>query len=494
MAEAAAGAYARAGLARALALGRDALELASTPLERARALETIGHASFSTYDGSTAWEALREAADIVRSETPDDHARLADICGWAVLLPTRASGTMRVQPPADVVLPYLKLGLECVGSEDSEARVRLLAAQGCWDFGYGITPYDEGGDRARLAAEQARAIAKRMGRVDLELIAIDAISSGMNVRGLYGLAEPLDRERVELTRSVHDPFEISDTYYTASWSAYEVGHYRVVLALAAEFEALDLPALPLGHLANSVLARVPLGTWDEALADQARLRAMLGGNAAQPPSFASGGHGAEVLIHEARGERAAADAVLAEIDAWMGGGERPRLWSMPQAAVAMSRRGDFARARALLRNLSGDHRLYHARALEAHCSLVAEERAWAEVPELVAEARRHAEVGEIHALPRHADRLEARALMAGGDADGARALLERAVSGFRALDATWEVALSELALGEALAALDRLDDAADSVASAAVVFERLRVPRELEQARALLSGLPAPRR
>ena len=333
-----------------------------------------------------------------------------------------------------------------------------------------------------------------MGRVDLELIAIDAISSGMNVRGLYGLAEPLDRERVELTRSVHDPFEISDTYYTASWSAYEVGHYRVVLALAAEFEALDLPALPLGHLANSVLARVPLGTWDEALADQARLRAMLGGNAAQPPSFASGGHGAEVLIHEARGERAAADAVLAEIDAWMGGGERPRLWSMPQAAVAMARRGDFARARALLRNLSGDHRLYHARALEARCSLVAEERAWAEVPELVAEARRHAEVGEIHALPRHADRLEARALMAGGDADGARALLERAVSGFRALDATWEVALSELALGEALAALDRLDDAADSVASAAVVFERLRVPRELEQARALLSGLPAPRR
>ena len=107
----------------------------------------------------------------------------------------------------------------------------------------------------------------------------------------------------------------------------------------------------------------------------------------------------EALIHEARGERAAADAVLAEIDAWMGGGERPRLWAMPQAAVAMARRGDFARARALLRHLAGDHRLYHARELEARCSLVAEERAWAEDRRSSPRRAAHAEVGELHALP-----------------------------------------------------------------------------------------------
>ena len=146
------------------------------------------------------------------------------------------------------------------------------------------------------------------------------------------------------------------------------------------FEAFDLPALPLGHLSNSVLARVPLGTWDAALAEQGRLREMLGESANQPPSFASGGHGAHALIHEARGDHAAADAVLAEIDAWMGGGERPRLWSMPQAAVALARRGDYIRARALLSHLSGRHLLYRARPLEARCSLAAEERAWADVP------------------------------------------------------------------------------------------------------------------
>ena len=60
--------------------------------------------------GSDAWEALREAADIVLAETPGDRARIADICGFAVMIPTRAPGLMRAQPPADEVTPYLELG------------------------------------------------------------------------------------------------------------------------------------------------------------------------------------------------------------------------------------------------------------------------------------------------------------------------------------------------------------------------------------------------
>jgi hypothetical protein len=240
-----------------------------------------------------------------------------------------------------------------------------------------------------------------------------------------------------------------------------------------------------------VLARVPLGTWDEALEDQARLRELLGESAGEPPSFAGGGYGAAALIHEARGDHAGADALLAEIEAWMGSAERPRLWAMPQAAVAMARRGDFARARRFLGYLGGAHMIYGARELEARCTLVGEERAWAEVPALVAEARRHSDVGKLHGLPLHADRLEGRALLAAGDAEGARVRFERAVAGFQALDAAWEVALSELALGEALVALGRDGDAAPPLAHAAAVFERLGVPRELEQARALLGRLPS---
>ena len=491
LSDAAEGAFARAGLDRSLTLAREALELAARPLERARALEALGHAAFATFDGSGAWEALREAADIVLQETPDDHARIADICGWAVMLPTRASGTMRIQPPPDEVRPYLELGLACAGDEDSEALVRLLAAQGFWDFGYGVDPVDEHGDQALAAAERARAIARRIGRPDLELITIDSLSSGLNVRGLYGHSEPFDNERVELVRSVHEPFEISDTYYTAGWSAYETGHYRRVVALAAEFVALDVGLAPYGQLANAVLAQVPLGDWDAALSDQARLRAVLGDGAASPPSFASGGHGAEAFIHDARGDRRAADVVLGEIEAWMGSGERPRLWAIPQTAVTFARRGEFARARSLLDRLAGTHGIYIARVLEARCTMIAEEAAWNEAAAVIAEARRHAEAARLLALPLHADRLEGRVLLARGDAPGAVACLERAADGFAEIDAAWEVALTELVLGEALAELGREDEGALAVARTAAVFARIRAVRELALARALLARLPA---
>ena len=133
------------------------------------------------------------------------------------------------------------------------------------------------------------------------------------MRGLYGLAEAIDRERLEIARGIRDPFEVGDTFYTAAWSAYEVGHYATVLELAAEFEAGEPAVPPLGVMSLTVLSRLPLGQWDEALADQVRARELLGDDAANPPSFASGGYGAEAFILEARGDAAGADAVRAMI-------------------------------------------------------------------------------------------------------------------------------------------------------------------------------------
>ena len=56
------------------------------------------------------------------------------------MIPVRAQGLMRHQPTAEEVAPYLELGLESAGEEDSEALVLLLATQGYWDFGFGIDP------------------------------------------------------------------------------------------------------------------------------------------------------------------------------------------------------------------------------------------------------------------------------------------------------------------------------------------------------------------
>jgi hypothetical protein len=391
---------------------------------------------------------------------------------------------MRVQPPAGEVRPYLELGLACAGEEDSEALALLLASQGYWDFGYGIDPADDSGERARAAAGRARDIARRLARTDLELTALDSLSSGLNIRGMYGQAEPIDRERLALARTIRDPFEVGDSFYTAAWSALAVGRYADAVALTAEFEALGLDFVPIGPLSLAVLAQVPMGAWDQALADQARLREYLGGQSTRPPSMASGGFGANAFIHEARGNSAAADESLAVIAEWNAEGQWPRQWATPLAAATLARRGDFESARRLLEPLRGSN-LFTDRVLEARCTIIAEEAAWDEAADVIAEARRHAEFAQLLALPFHADRLEGRAQLAAGDAEAAGASLERAVAGFRGIGAAWEAALAELALGEALV-LSGSDAAARALMAAADVFGRLGVPRELRLARALL--------
>jgi hypothetical protein len=141
------------------AFAREALELAATPLERARALETLGYTSFVRFDGTAAWECLREAADIVRSHAPEDRARLARICGFAAMVPTRSQGLMRKAPRPEEVRPYLELGLECAREEDTEALVMLFASEALWEFGFSIAPTDASGDRAQQAAERALEVA-----------------------------------------------------------------------------------------------------------------------------------------------------------------------------------------------------------------------------------------------------------------------------------------------------------------------------------------------
>jgi len=354
-------------------------------------------------------------------------------------------------------------------SLDSEALALLLASQGYWHFGYNVDPADASGARARSAAERAREIARRIRRPDLELIALDALSAGLNIRGLYGHARPIDNERLDLARTLRDPFEVGDSFYTAAWSALAVGDYAEVVALAAEFEGMAIDLVPIGTLALAVLAQAPLGDWDAALANQERVRALLGERGSRPPSMASGGFGAEMFIHEARGERASADAAFAVVDAWSRDGEARRNWATPLVAAALVRRGDFASAREYLERLRDTEALFLDRELEARCLLIAEEGAWDDADAVIDRARRHAADGRLEALPLHADRLEGRALLAARDPQAALIPFERAVAGFEGLGAAWELALTELSYGEALAALGRDDDALARLEAAAGV-------------------------
>ena len=482
-------AYGRGAVESAAALAGDAVELATTSLDRARALETSAYASFASLDGSTAWDALREAVDIVRVAEPADRQRIARMCGFAVLIPTRAPGLMRAQPTEEEVIPYLELGLECVGSEENEALVRLLCAQGAWEFGYELEFDDAERERRTAFAERAVAVAERLDRPDLVMIALDIVTAQLSAQGLFGHLTEVDARRLEIARQVRDGFEVGDAFYTAAWTVFDVGEYDKAILIAAEGTARleDLGAQPLGTRAIESIARYSTGDWDETMAVYQRIRDGLGDRAATPPSPVAAPWGVAALIHAIRGETDEADGLLEEIAAAERANERATRWPLLWTAQALARRGELAEAHLALEKLGGvGQRIWRHRVLEGQCHLLVIEGDWEAAPGLVEEARAHAVFAGIRSLPCHADRLEGRAALVVGDPEAAIVALERSAAGFTELGAGWEIAVTELALGDALLSAGRNAEAQDALARATAVFERLRAVTELAAARALV--------
>jgi hypothetical protein len=85
-------------------------------------------------------------------------------------------------------------------------------------------------------------------------------------------------------------------------------------------------------------------------------------------------------------------------------------------------------------------------------------------------------------LPPHVSRAQGRLAMARGDTTAAVDALERARLAFDAVGARYEVAVTDLALAEALSRAGRSRDAIAAVESATPVVTGLRSRREIEQA------------
>jgi DNA-binding NarL/FixJ family response regulator len=80
--------------------------------------------------------------------------------------------------------------------------------------------------------------------------------------------------------------------------------------------------------------------------------------------------------------------------------------------------------------------------------------------------------------------------MASGDEDDARRHFEDAVDRFVQSNAPYEVARARIELARALAALDRIDDAALEARRAIEVLTELKAELEISRARLLLNSLP----
>ena len=108
--------------------------------------------------------------------------------------------------------------------------------------------------------------------------------------------------------------------------------------------------------------------------------------------------------------------------------------------------------------------------LQAECEIAAEAEKWPDVGTLVELARAEAERGGLEALGYAADRLAGISALRDGDAEVAVRLLQRARDGYAELDAQWDLARVDLALGGVLLDSGRAEQSLESLQTAMSFF------------------------
>ncbi len=477
------------------------LDLARGPIERAEGLEILHGLVLWADHGDDAYEFAREAVDLRMSavpRTPEERLAVARTVGALLAIPTRWPGLMRELPTREEAAPYLDLGFEMLPDGDSEERLRLLLARGSWSWGFDRADFDPNHVAQDIsAAEEAIAMARRMGRVDLLSGALD-IRGGSDtlIGGGYGAMGPNLAERLSLVPRLDDRREILDIYGVNAWAAAHIGEFRraaefarlaVEVANATEV-SIPLPSAFLG------LCQYRLGEWPafwetfamaDALADPDRQLRYQGFRL----------YGIAAYLHEVTGEPAAADSIierLAHAQATLGdaGVSGARLW-LVQVDL---RRGSFEAARARLA-IDDPVRGPQNRDLdyEARAELIAAEGTWDEAAAVLRDARGHAHDTGLRFLPVVADRLEGQAAVAGGNLERGIELLERARAGFLELETPWERARTEFALAHALASAGRRDEAASTASEALRAFRGFGAAREIQAAGELVAALSGER-
>jgi class 3 adenylate cyclase len=483
----------RMALAASMRAAEQADAVAIRPEEHARALEALGMACSSDYRGDEAWRILSQAADVRNADLPEDGRALARVCGRALEIPTRWPGSMRHVISMAEAERYLTMGLDACPPGDSEERVRLQLAQGFWPFAFPEARDPATLERSAAAADEAIAMSRRLGRLDLELAALDARSCVPIVQGLYGGVWPYIERRLELIRDFEDPWEVGDTYSLAAWHLFDVGHYADAARYGfegAERAAGGVMGVGIHSLARGLGALLPMGRWDELMIRFDELQESMGDRRDEPPPFVIGAYTIAAFVHEARGEREASDRLLQVVEALRGTrGDDTIPLADPYGAATLGRRGLFDEAFARLDAHEGE--LANRAAWYAvRCDLSGDAERWDQADAFVATSRAWAQEAQLVALPAHADRLEGRAALAAGRAADAVALLTRARDLFAELDADWEGARTDLHLARAILAADSASAAqpdARVVAQRALeVFERIGALREAEDARDLV--------
>jgi tetratricopeptide (TPR) repeat protein len=354
-------------------------------------------------------------------------------------------------------------------------------------------PTDEVMRSALEAGYESAEMALRIGRADLASGGLDGVGSILMAQERFSDCMEVVERRLELLDRIDEPMEIGDILSIAAWLRFDMGMYEEAVEFAEKGYERTVDTMRSSAVHSQAwlaIARFRLGEWDRFLEDFDVLERLLGDRRSEPPYFAVRPFGPAAFVHEVRGERPAADRVLAVVEGIRVQEEGRGSLALAFASLVYARRGELDVAW----NLSDQalfHRLSFGPAVwEARCDLVAESGEWDRAPETLASAREAIERGRILALPAFADRLEGRAALVEGDPERATQLLERAGDRFGELHARWERACTDLSLAEAMIASGNRGAATARLESALALFRDLRSWRETARSEELLRAGP----
>jgi class 3 adenylate cyclase len=446
------GARRRFLVSKAVELHERALARARDAGERGRALEEIGDDHDSAYHGEAAIEAFELALALLPATEAQDRSRLYWKMAWLMAF---SPGAFKRSPDGARVDELIEAGM--ASAPDELSRGRLLVARGAgarlWSgsepFGQGQSGADPVPIEERIrSAEEGLAIGLSLGDRGLLKLANRALALLYGAAGRHADALILARTWLEQLAGPESRIEQADAIRTLAWLEMMVaGNFERGLSLGERSHALSQGSNPhqLMHATCVVLVGLfELGRWHEMVPFLEEHLAAFREDPAVLCAFVRAGPviGATLLVHSGRIGRARELAALvgnpqdelASASAWqaryaIASGDPQTGW-------------DIARTKALERRSYGPE---HAQqAVEALVAL----RNWKELASFVPKAREQISGNAL--LGPVCDRAEGLMAAAAGDRALAPPALHRALVGFEALGAAFEVARTQERLADVL--------------------------------------------
>jgi hypothetical protein len=252
----------------AVALLRRALELETDPERRASLWRQVGRASILKYDGEAFWTAMQESL-AVTSDPVDAAGLYAEL---AFQTASRRGMWMR-RPENELIEGWINSALE-LALPGSRERAKALLAQALLD------------PPASLAlAEEAGAIAERLGDKSLQSLAWQALEHNAVARGDYHEGYTWSVRNVALVEEMSDPDRLAYVYGDAAGTWPYVGRFKEAREIAAREVEMAMRLSPHHrlHAAESVVQLETMaGNWPAVSEYSSRAETAFADNVATP--------------------------------------------------------------------------------------------------------------------------------------------------------------------------------------------------------------------